>query len=131
GRDVDGARKCILDAVLRAQGRGCSPGVLGVCIGGDRASGYEASKRQFLRPLDDRNPDGPLAALERSVLAKANTLGIGPMGLGGKATLLGVKVGALNCVPASYFVTVSYMCWAFRRRGIIVGHTGKIARWLY
>jgi fumarate hydratase class I len=130
-RDLDGCRKVILDAVLQAQGKGCGPGVLGVCIGGDRATGYEFSKTQLLRTLDDRNPVPPLDALEQDVLKTANTLGIGPMGFGGRTTLLGVKIGAANRVPASYFVSISYMCWAFRRMGVALDATGGIARWLY
>lgn len=130
-RDLAGCRKVILDAVLQAQGKGCGPGVLGVCIGGDRATGYEFSKVQFLRRLDDRNPLPELDALEQDILQSANELGIGPMGFGGKTTLLGVKICAANRVPASYFVSVSYMCWAFRRQGVTLDTEGRIANWLY
>jgi fumarate hydratase class I len=130
-RDLDGCRKVILDTVLQAQGKGCGPGILGICIGGDRATGYELSKTQFLRLLDDRNPDPTLDALEQDVLKTANELGIGPMGFGGKTTLLGVKITAANRVPASFFVSVSYMCWAFRRQGVELDVTSGITRWLY
>ena len=118
GRDMEGARKCILDAILKAQGYGCAPGILGVCIGGDRATGYETAKEQLLRSLDDASPDPRLAKLERRIVRDARALGIGPMGLGGATTLLGVKIAARPRVPASYFVTVAYMCWACRRRSI-------------
>lgn len=131
GRDLDGCRRVILDAVLQAQGKGCGPGVLGVCIGGDRATGYEYSKGQFLRMLDDRNPDPRLDALEQDVLNTANELGIGPMGFGGKTTLLGVKICAVNRLPASFFVSISYMCWAFRRQGVVLDANAGIERWLY
>ncbi|MCW5552353.1 MAG: fumarate hydratase [Verrucomicrobiae bacterium] len=130
-RDLDGCRKAILDAVLQAQGKGCGPGILGVCIGGDRATGYELSKTQFLRRLEDRNPNPELDALEQDVLKTANELGIGPMGFGGKTTLLGVKICAANRLPASYFVSVSYMCWAYRRQGVTLGVKGEIQKWLY
>lgn len=130
-RDLAGCRKAVLDAVWRAQGKGCSPGVLGVCIGGDRATGYEFSKQQFLRRLDDRNANPELDWLERDILQTANELGIGPMGFGGRATLLGVKICAANRLPASFFVSVSYMCWAFRRQGVSLGAEGQIERWLY
>lgn len=130
-RDLDGCRKVILDAVLQAQGKGCGPGILGVCIGGDRATGYEFSKQQFLRLIDDRNPNPELDALEQDVLKTANELGIGPMGFGGKTTLLGVKICAANRVPASFFVSVSYMCWAYRRQGVVLGADGSIKTWLY
>jgi fumarate hydratase, class I len=130
-RDLDGCRKLILDAVLQAQGKGCGPGILGVCIGGDRATGYEFSKKQFLRWLDDRNPNPELDQLEQDILKTANELGIGPMGFGGKTTLLGVKICAINRLPASYFVSVSYMCWAYRRQGVALKASGEIERWLY
>lgn len=130
-RDVDGCRKAILDAVLQAQGKGCGPGILGVCIGGDRATGYEYSKLQLLRKLDDRNPEPKLDALEQDILKTSNELGIGPMGFGGKTTLLGVKIGVINRVPASYFVSISYMCWAYRRQGVTLAQDGKIQNWLY
>ena len=130
-RDLDGCRKVILDAVLQAQGKGCGPGVLGVCIGGDRATGYEFSKTQLLRRLDDRNPVPELDRLEQDVLTTANELGIGPMGFGGKTTLLGVKACAANRLPASFFVSISYMCWAFRRQGVSLGADGAIQGWLY
>ncbi|HEX4349156.1 MAG TPA: fumarate hydratase [Verrucomicrobiae bacterium] len=130
-RDFDGCRKAILDAVLQAQGKGCGPGILGVCIGGDRATGYEISKTQFLRRLEDRNPEPKLDALEQDILKTSNELGIGPMGFGGKTTLLGVKICTANRVPASYFVSISYMCWAYRRQGVTLDGEGKIGKWLY
>ena len=131
GRDLEGVRKCILDAVVKAQGFGCAPGILGVCIGGDRATAYEVAKEQLLRPLD-ANDQGSgirdqgsgsgeqLRKLEKRILKEANELGIGPMGLGGRTTLLGVKIASRPRVPASFFVTVAYMCWACRRRTIVV-----------
>jgi len=122
GRDLEGVRRCLLDAVVKAQGYGCAPGVLGVCVGGDRATGYEVAKEQLLRPLDASGAaeDPRLRALERQVLREANSLGIGPMGLGGNTTLLGVRVTARPRVPASFFVTVAYMCWACRRGSLAV-----------
>ncbi len=118
GRDLEGVRRAVLTAVQQAQGYGCAPGILGVCIGGDRASGYEEAKLQLLRNLADTNPDPALAKLESRILREANSLGIGPMGLGGKTTLLAVKIGSRPRVPASFFVTVAYLCWAARRRSI-------------
>ena len=120
GRDMDGVRRCILDAVVKAQGYGCAPGILGVCIGGDRATAYEVAKEQLLRPLgrDGESADPVLRRLEKSVLGDANSLGIGPMGLGGRTTLLGVRIASRPRVPASFFVTVAYMCWACRRKSI-------------
>ena len=118
GRDLAGVRKCVLDAVQKIQGYGCAPGILGVCIGGDRATGFEVAKAQLLRSLDDAADSSDLRGLEKRLLKEANGLGIGPMGLGGRTTLLGVKIAARTRVPASFFVTVAYMCWACRRRTI-------------
>lgn len=120
GRDMDGVRKVVLDAVNRAQGKGCAPGVLGIAIGGDRGSSYYGSKEALFRKLDEPNSDPALAALEARLLEEANSLGIGPMGFGGKTTVLGAKVKGMYRLPASYFVSVSYMCWAHRRRRMIV-----------
>src|SRR5579884_3700277 len=130
-RDLDGVRGCILDAVWQAQGKGCGPGFLGVCIGGDRATGYEFAKEQLLRELDDTNPVPELAALEARILDEANRLEIGPMGFGGKLTVGSCKVGARNRLPASFFVSIAYMCWAYRRRGVVLDTEGDVVEWLY
>ena len=131
-RTLDGVRKCILHAVWQAQGKGCAPGAVGVCVGGDRTSGYTHAKEQLFRTLDDVNPDPRLAEVERSVMATVNDLEIGTMGFGGKVTLIGCKIGALNRLPASFFVSVAYDCWAFRRLGVeLNASTGAIDRWLY
>ncbi len=131
-RNLDGVRKCILHAVWQAQGHGCSIGAIGVGIGGDRASGYSLAKKQLFRTLDDINPNPDLAKLEEYILTNANTLGIGTMGFGGEATLIGCKIGAYHRLPASFFVSVAYDCWAFRRLGVVLdGRTGAIKRWLY
>jgi fumarate hydratase class I len=130
-RDLEGVRGCVLDAVWQAQGKGCGPGFLGVCIGGDRATGYEFAKEQLLRSLDDVNPVPELATLEARILDEANRLDIGPMGFGGRLTLGSCKVGARNRLPASFFVSVAYMCWAFRRRGVVLDAEGEVVEWLY
>lgn len=130
-RDLEGVRACILDAVWNAQGKGCGPGFLGVCIGGDRATGYEFAKEQLLRDLDDTNPLPELAALEARILEEANKLDIGPMGFGGKLTVGSCKIGARNRLPASFFVSIAYMCWAYRRRGVVLDGEGNVVEWLY
>lgn len=132
GRDLDGIRKCILHAVYQAQGQGCSAGFIGVGIGGDRSSGYELAKEQLFRPVDDVNPNEELRKLEDYIMENANKLGIGTMGFGGETTLLGCKIGVMHRLPASFFVSVAYNCWAFRRLGVKVNpETGEIQEWLY
>src|ERR1035437_514845 len=131
-RNLEGVRKCLLHAVWQAQGHGCAPWALGVCIGGDRARGYELAKMQLFRTLDDVNPDPQLAQLEAEIMVEANKLGVGAMGFGGKASLIGCKIAAANRLPASFFVSVAYDCWAFRRLGVRLDRaTGAIAQWLY
>ena len=120
GRDLAGVRKAVLDAAQKAQGQGCAPGILGVAVGGDRGSSYYASKETLFRKMDERNPDPQLAALEDRLTGEANRLGIGPMGFGGETTVLGVKMAGMHRLPASFFVSVSYMCWAHRRRRMMV-----------
>lgn len=132
GRDLDGIRKCIMHSVYQAQGQGCSAGFIGVGIGGDRTSGYELAKEQLFRSNDDINPVEELRQLEEYVMENANKLGIGTMGFGGETTLLGCKVGVMNRIPASFFVSVAYNCWAFRRLGMKINpETGEIMEWLY
>jgi fumarate hydratase class I len=131
-RDLEGVRKCVLHAVWQAQGKGCSPGVVGVCIGGDRAAGYQHAKAQLFRLLTDVNPDPKLAELEASIMGTVNELGIGTMGFGGQTTLIGCKVGALNRLPACFFVSVAYDCWAYRRLGVVLDSgNGAIREWQY
>ncbi len=115
-RDMKGVRKAVLDAAFQAQGEGCAPGILGVAIGGDRGTSMIKAKEQFFRPLEDSNPDPELGKAEKQLQQEANSLGIGPMGFGGKTTVLGIKLAEMHRLPASFFVSVSYMCWADRRK---------------
>src|SRR5438477_6040327 len=103
GRDLDGVHKCILHAVWQAQGQGCSPGAVGVCNGSDRAHGYLLAKYQLFRSLDDVNPNPVLTKLEAQIMEEANKIGVGPMGFGGKSSLIGCKIMAANRLPASFF----------------------------
>ncbi|MGG0670650.1 fumarate hydratase [Lederbergia citrisecunda] len=132
GRDLDGIRKCILHSVYQAQGQGCSAGFIGVGIGGDRTSGYELAKDQLFRAVDDVNPNAQLAELEAYILDSANKLGIGTMGFGGEATLLGCKIGVMHRIPASFYVSVAYNCWAYRRMAVDLDPaTGNVTNWHY
>lgn len=130
-RNMEGVKKAVLETVWKAQGLGCAPCFLGISIGGDRTVGYIHAKKQLLRKISDKNINSMLAKLEDEIIDDANKLGIGPMGLGGHPTLLGCKIGVLDRHPASYYVTISYMCWAFRRNGVRIGKDGEILEWLY
>jgi fumarate hydratase, class I len=131
GRDLEGVRKVVIDAVYKAQGKGCGPGALGVCVGGDRADSAYFAKKQLLRKLNDKNSIPELAKLESEIVETCNKLGIGPMGFGGKTTLISCKMTHANRVPASFFVSISYMCWAFRRQGVVLDKKSIIKKWLY
>ncbi|MBL8291049.1 MAG: fumarate hydratase, partial [Bryobacterales bacterium] len=131
-RNLEGVRRCILHAVWQAQGQGCAPGAVGVCIGSDRAHGYDLAKLQLFRTLDDVNPVPELAKLEAEIMDEANRIGVGAMGFGGQTSLIGCKITAANRLPASFFVSVAYDCWAFRRLGVrLDAHSGAITQWLY
>jgi fumarate hydratase class I len=125
GRDLEGVRRVVLDAVYQAQGKGCAPGVLGIAIGADRGTGYVHAKEQLFRPLQDTNTVPELEALEERLLRECNDLGIGPMGFGGRTTVFGVKISAYHRLPACYFVSIAYMCWACRRAQMVV-QDGKV-----
>jgi len=124
GRNLEGVYKCIVDAIHNAQGLGCAPGVVGIGIGGDRASGMIQAKKQLFRKLTDINPNPELAELETKLYIDLNTLGIGPMGFGGNTTVLSVKIGTVHRLPASFFVSISYMCWADRRHSMVMDEKG-------
>jgi fumarate hydratase class I len=131
-RTLAGVKKCLLHAVWQAQGQGCAPGAIGVAIGSDRGHGYVLAKQQLFRTLDDTNPDALLATLEAEIMDEANRLGVGAMGFGGNASLIGCKITAANRLPASFFVSVAYDCWAFRRLGVrLDASSGAIMNWIY
>ena len=125
GRDLDGVRKCIIDCVKKAKGFGCPPGIVGVSFGSPKDFVAQESKKQLLRKLDDTNENKILNRLEKNLLKELNKLNIGVMGLGGKTTVMGVKVKALHRHPACFFVDISYSCWALRRKRLIYNN-GKV-----
>jgi len=120
GRDLKGVKKVIIDAVVKAQGLGCAPGVLGVGIGGDRVTSYALSKEQFFRKIGQRSEIAELAQMESELLDDLNKLQIGPMGFGGNSTVLDTFISAQHRHPATFFVAISYTCWAFRRKAMTI-----------
>lgn len=122
GRDLAGVRKVIIDAVTNAQGLGCAPGIIGVGIGGGRDTSFALSKEQFFRKIGERSPVKELAKLEQELLIDLNKLEIGPMGFGGKTTVLEVFIGSQDRHPATFFVSISYTCWAFRRKTMTINN---------
>lgn len=124
GRDLEGVRRCIIDAVVKAQGQGCAPGILGVAIGGDRVTGFECSKEQLMRKVGSTNHSPEMEAFENRLVEELNSLGVGPMGYGGRTTVLDVFVEEMFRHPASFYVSISYMCWSNRRQTLTVDAQG-------
>jgi fumarate hydratase class I len=118
-RDLEGVRKCVIDAIYKAQGKGCPPYIIGVGIGAAKDQVSRLAKEQLLRNLQDRNKNEVLSKLEKKIMHDCNKLGIGPLGLSGRSTTIGVKVGVNHRHTASYFVDVSVCCWADRRARLI------------
>ena len=115
GTGVKGLKKFVIDALMKAGAKPCPPNILGVAVGGGADIAMKLAKEALLRPLNEPNPDPELAKLEKELYDAANMTGIGPMGLGGKFTVLGVKIDYAHRHPASYPVAVAFQCWAARR----------------
>ena len=122
-RNAEGVRACVLDAAQKAQGKGCPPEIIGVAVGGARDQVTHAAKEQFFRPLNDTNKDEILAKLEAQLYEEINSLGIGASGLGGTPTTLGVKIDWQDRHAATFWVEVSFLCWAARRGELIYNGT--------
>jgi fumarate hydratase class I len=118
-RDLEGITTCVIDAVKQAGGRGCPPYTVGVGVGGTIDQVTSLSREQLRRKIDDKNPEDALDELEKACLAEINDLGVGIMGLGGKSTALGVKIGVQHRHPDSYFVDVALACWSNRRGKLV------------
>lgn len=123
---INGLKKFIVDTVINAGAKPCPPTILGVGVGGGADIAVKLAKETLLKPLDQPNPHPELAKLEEELLEAANSTGIGPMGLGGKTTVLDVKVDYAHRHPASYPVAVVVQCWAARRASASIRSDGKI-----
>lgn len=119
-RDFAGIEKCVLDTMIKAQGRGCPPYIIGVAVCGSMEEASYRAKNRHLLPLTKHNSNPTLAAFEKRLLTKINALGIGPMGVGGKTTALAVKCTTRYVHPASWFVGISVGCWSMRRTTLLL-----------
>jgi len=126
GESVKGLKKFVIDAVIKAGAMPCPPTILGVAAGGGADIVMKLAKATLLRPLNQPNPNLELAKLENELYEAANATGIGPMGLGGKFTVLGVKVDYAHRHPASYPVAVAFQCWAARRATARINSDGRV-----
>ncbi|MCZ2856351.1 MAG: fumarate hydratase [Candidatus Bathyarchaeota archaeon] len=126
GEGVNGLKKFVIDTVIEAGAKPCPPNTLGVGVGGGADIAMKIAKKALLRPLNQPNPNTDLAKLEKELYEAANSTGIGPMGLGGKFTVLGVNVEYAHRHPASYPVAVAYQCWAARRATACINADGTV-----
>jgi len=126
GEGLNGLKKFVVDTVLNAGAKPCPPNILGVGVGGGADIAMKIAKAALLRPIDQPNPDPEIAKLERELYEAANMTGIGPMGLGGRFTVLGVNVDHANRHPASYPVAVAVQCWAARRASARIHPDGTV-----
>ena len=123
---IKGLKKFIVDAVIKAGAQPCPPTILGVAVGGGADVAMQLAKKTLIKPLDQENPDPALAKLEREILEAVNMTGIGPMGLGGKTTALGVHVDYAFRHPASFPVAVAFSCWADRHASARIRSDEKV-----
>ena len=123
---VNGLKKFVVDSVIKAGAMPCPPTILGVAVGGGADIVMKLAKSALLKPLDQPNPNTELVQIEKELYEAANSTGIGPMGLGGKFTVLGVKLEYAHRHPASYPVAVAFQCWAARRATARIYSNGKV-----
>jgi fumarate hydratase subunit alpha len=126
GEGVRGLKRFVIDAVIKAGAKPCPPNILGVGVGGGADIAMKIAKKALLRPLNQPNPNAELARLEKELYEAANSTGIGPMGLGGKFTVLGVHINYAHRHPASYPVAVAYQCWAARKAAARINADGSV-----
>jgi len=126
GEGLNGVKKFVVDAVMKAGAKPCPPNILGVGIGGGSDIAMKIAKKALLRPLNVSNQDPEIAKLEKEILEAVNMTGIGPMGLGGKTTVLGVNIDYAFRHPASYPAAVAFNCWAARRATARIGLDGTV-----
>ena len=123
---VVGLKKFVVDTVIKAGAKPCPPTILGVAVGGGADIAIKLAKKALLRPINEPNSDPKLAKIEQELLQAVNSTGIGPMGLGGKTTVLGVKLDYAHRHPASYPVAVVVQCWAARKATAKIYPNGKV-----
>ncbi len=126
GEGVLGLKRFVLEAVVRAGAQPCPPTIVGVGVGGAADVAIDLAKRALLRPLNQPNEDTAIAQLEADLFEAANSTDIGPMGLGGKTTVLGVHVDWAFRHPASFPVAVAFNCWTARRASAKIKADGKV-----
>jgi fumarate hydratase subunit alpha len=123
---IKGIKEFVLNVVVKAGSQPCPPTIIGVGIGGSADIAAKLAKEALLRPIRIRHKDREIAQLENELYEAINLLGIGPMGLGGKTTCLGVNVEYAHCHTASLPVAVNIQCWAARRASARIYKDGRV-----
>ncbi len=126
GEGMKGLKKFVVDAVIRAGAQPCPPNILGIAIGGGADISMKLAKKALMKPLNEPNSDPEIAKLEKEIFEAVNMTGIGPMGLGGKTTVLGVHIDYAYRHPASFPAAVAFNCWAARRASARIHADGTV-----
>jgi len=126
GEGVNGLKKFVVDAVIKAGAQPCPPDILGVAVGGGADISIALAKKALLKPLTEHNPNPEISKIEREIFEAVNMTGIGPMGLGGKTTVLGVHIDYAFRHPASFPAAVAFNCWAARRASARINADGTV-----
>lgn len=120
GVGIEGVKDFVVDEIINAGGNPCPPTIIGVGIGGGADLSLKLGKKALLRPVGIRHPNPAVAAIEEELIERINSSGIGPMGLGGKTTVLDVHIETAHRHPASLPVGIVVQCWADRRATMIL-----------
>ncbi len=123
---LKGIKQFALDTLVRAGSKPCPPIIIGMGIGGSADISIHIAKEALLRPLGQHHPEPEIAALEEELFTALNEIGIGPMGLGGRTTLLGLNVEYAHCHTASLPVAINIQCWAARRATARIYEDGRV-----
>ena len=126
GDGINGLKKFVVDAVIKAGAQPCPPNILGIAMGGGADISMKLAKKALMIPLTEHNPDPEIAKLENEIFEAVNMTGIGPMGLGGKTTVLGVHIDYAYRHPASFPAAVAFNCWAARRASARINADGSV-----
>lgn len=123
---VKGIKKFVVDTIVSAGGMPCPPTVIGIGIGGKADSAMKLAKKALLRPLTQRHPEKEIAQLEEELLRLVNSTGVGPMGLGGKYTALGLNIEYAYSHTAGLPVGINVQCWANRKAKARIHKDGRV-----
>jgi len=125
GTSMEDVKDLIVEEIKKAGGDPCPPTVIGVGVGGGADLAMRLGKTALLRPIGTRHRDKKIAEFEKDLIEKLNSTGIGPMGLGGKTTVLDVHIEKAPRHPASLPVGLVVQCWADRRADMIIHRDGS------